>query len=131
MVFHEGAACKHAEQKIWHRRGQGAELSAAGGEFYSGHGTTSRGVSFFIARSTMFARAVRTSRFFSPPHLIRLRIIRLRDSRSSRSDLVGRSQAVLSVGIPYARVQPTRKRVESAINASLFRAARTDDVRAN
>lgn len=47
MVLYKRAACKHAEQEIRHRRGQGAELSAAGGEFHPGYGTKTRGVSFF------------------------------------------------------------------------------------
>lgn len=48
MVFYPRTACKHAEQKMRHRRRQGAELSAAGSKFHPGHGTTACGVSFLL-----------------------------------------------------------------------------------
>lgn len=68
MVFHEGTACKHAEQKMRHRCGQGAELSAASGQLYPGHGTTACCVSFYrtqYAHVKAFSRVLHVSR--SPP----------------------------------------------------------------
>lgn len=57
MVLYERAACKHAEQEVRLRRRQGAELSAAGGQLHSGHGTKTSGVSFFIRAKRAFLLA--------------------------------------------------------------------------
>lgn len=63
MVLYERAACKHAEQEVRHRRRQGAELSAAGGQLHSGHGTKTSGVSFFMRANVRFLLALLPTRF--------------------------------------------------------------------
>lgn len=59
MVLHERAVSKFTEQKMRHRRGQGAELSAAGCKFHSRYGAKTCGVSF-----TCMQRVRRLATFF-------------------------------------------------------------------